>query len=213
MLYIFDKLDFVIYGIGFALLLVWMIFYIIGLKHAGLFDPIEEKSYPLKEIYFVGYAFMEAIGYQYKSKHDRKLRKDISVLHGEKYADYYLRVIHSQKVTFAFTLTVLAFPMYGLADSVAALFVMLMFAAVAYYYFGTVTEKEITKRSEEMLSDFSDLVSKLALLTNAGMIIREAWEEVAYTGDSTLYKEMQTTVDEMRNGVSEVDALFNFGTL
>ena len=58
MLYIFDKLDFVIYGIGFALLLVWMIFYIIGLKHAGLFDPIEEKSYPLYELFFVGYAFM-----------------------------------------------------------------------------------------------------------------------------------------------------------
>lgn len=205
-------LDFVLYGIGAVLLLIWMGFFFAGLKHSSLFDALEEKEYPFKEIYGVGYAVMLLLKYQYRSKHDRKLRKEISVLYGDKYADYYIRVIYSQKVTMAFTLLVLAVPLYGLANSMAAMLVMLMFAGVAYYYFGTVTEKKILKRSEEMLSDFSNVVSKLALLTNAGMIMREAWEEVAYTGESTLYKEMQKAVDEMNNGVSEVDALFNFGT-
>ena len=204
--------DFVLYGIGAVLLLIWMGFFFAGLKHSSLFDALEEKEYPFKEIYGVGYAVMLLLKYQYRSKHDRKLRKEISVLYGDKYADYYIRVIYSQKVTMAFTLLVLAVPLYGLANSMAAMLVMLMFAGVAYYYFGTVTEKKILKRSEEMLSDFSNVVSKLALLTNAGMIMREAWEEVAYTGESTLYKEMQKAVDEMNNGVSEVDALFNFGT-
>lgn len=205
-------LDFVLYGIGAVLLLIWMVFFFAGLKHSSLFDALEEKDYPLKEIYGLGYAIMLLIKYQYRSKHDRKLRKEISVLYGEKYADYYIRVIYAQKITMGFTLLVMAVPLYGLANSMAAMLVMLMFAAVAYYYFGTVTEKKILKRSEEMLSDFSNVVSKLALLTNAGMIMREAWEEVAYTGESTLYKEMQKAVDEMNNGVSEVDALFNFGT-
>lgn len=205
-------LDFVLYGIGAVLLLIWMVFFFAGLKHSSLFDALEEKDYPFKEIYGLGYAVMLLIKYQYRSKHDRKLRKEISVLYGDKYADYYIRVIYSQKITMAFTLLVMAVPLYGLANSMAAMLVMVMFAAVAYYYFGTVTEKKILKRSEEMLSDFSNVVSKLALLTNAGMIMREAWEEVAYTGESTLYKEMQKAVDEMNNGVSEVDALFNFGT-
>ena len=44
------------------------------------------------------------------------------------------------------------------------------------------------------------------------MIMREAWEEVAFTGESSLYKEMQRAVDEMNNGVSEIDAMFNFGS-
>lgn len=205
-------LDFVLYGIGAVLFLIWMVFFFAGLKHSSLFDALEEKDYPFKEIYGLGYAVMLLIKYQYRSKHDRKLRKEISVLYGDKYADYYIRVIYSQKITMAFTLLVMAVPLYGLANSMAAMLVMVMFAAVAYYYFGTVTEKKILKRSEEMLSDFSNVVSKLALLTNAGMIMREAWEEVAYTGESTLYKEMQKAVDEMNNGVSEVDALFNFGT-
>ncbi len=47
-----------------------------------------------------------------------------------------------------------------------------------------------------MLSDFSDVVSKLALLTNAGMILKDAWIETAYTGDTNIYIEMQKTVDE-----------------
>ena len=205
-------LDFIIYGFGALLLLGWMLFFFAGLKHANLFDSLIEKDFPLKEIYFVGYAIMQMLNYQYKSKHDRKLRKEISVLYGEKYADYYLRVIYAQKVTMAFTIATLAVPMYGFANSMAATVVVIAFAAVAYYYFGTVTEKKILKRSEEMLSDFSNVVSKLALLTNAGMIMREAWEEVARTGETTIYQEMQKTVDEMNNGVSEIDALFNFGT-
>lgn len=205
-------LDFILYGIGLALLLVWIFFFAKGLKYSSLFDALEENEFPFKEIYFVGYAIMEMIGYQYKSKNDRKLRKEICVLYGEKYADYYIRVIYAQKVTIAFTVAALAIPVYGLANDIAASLVVLAFAGVAYYYFGTVTENKITKRSEEMLCDFSNVVSKLALLTNAGMIMREAWEEVAYTGETTIYKEMQTAVNEMNNGVSEVDALFNFGT-
>ena len=87
-----------------------------------------------------------------------------------------------------------------------------VFAGLAYYYFGTVTKKRILKRSDELLHDFSEVVSKLALLTNAGMILREAWQEVAFAGTSTIYTEMQTTVNEMNNGVSEIDAMFNFGS-
>lgn len=207
-----ETMDIVLYGIGFFILLLWILLYLIGFKHANLFDALDEKDFPLKEIYFVGYAVMELIKYQYKSKHDRKLRKEIDILYGDKYADYYIRVIYSQKITMALTVATLAVPMYGFSNSPAAMIVIFAFAGLAYYYFGTVTEKRILRRSEEMLNDFSNVVSKLALLTNAGMIMREAWEEVAFTGETTIYKEMQITVDEMNNGIPEIDALFNFGT-
>ena len=199
------------YGIGALLLAVWMFFFLAGLKHASLFDALDENEYPFKEIYCVGYAVMEMSGYQYKSKADRKLRKELSILYGEKYAEYYIRVIYAQKTSLAMTLLMLAVPLYGLANDILAAVVVVMFAGVAYYYFGTLTSEKILKRSEEMLSDFSTVVSKLALLTNAGMIMREAWEEVAFTGDSPLYKEMQIAVGQMHNGVADVDALYAFG--
>lgn len=204
--------DIIIFSVGGFILAIWLLFFFRGLKYASLFDGLDENDYPFKEIYFVGYAVMETIGYQYKSKGDRKLRKELTVLYGSKYCEYYLRVIYAQKVTLAFTLLCLAVPLYGFAEDILASAVVLMFAGLAFYYFGTLTTEKIMKRSEEMMADFSDVVSKLALLTNAGMIMREAWEEVAYTGETALYKEMQKAVDEMNNGIAEIDAMFNFGT-
>lgn len=204
--------DYVIFGAGLLVLAIWLIFFFKGLKYAGLFESLEENDYPLKEIYFVGYAFMETLGYQYKSKQDRKARKELSILYGDKYAEYFLRVVYAQKITLTLTLLALAAPVYGLANDVLAAVVVLMFAGVAYYYFGTLSTERIKKRSEKMLNEFSNVVSKLALLTNAGMIMHEAWIEVAYTGETEIYKEMQIAVDQMNNGVSEADALFAFGS-
>ena len=192
-----STVDIVIYAIGGAFLLFWLVCF---------FD------FPLKEVYHVGYFILELIHYKYHSKHDRKLRKELAVLYGDKYAEYYLRVIHSQAISLTYLVALLAFPTYGFGDSLAMLAIFALLAGVVYYYFWTVTTKKIMKRSEEMLRDFSDVVSKLALLTNAGMIMREAWEEVAFTGHTTLYQEMQTSVQEMKNGVAEIDAFFHFGT-
>ena len=204
--------DYLIIALGAISLIVWMIFYMKGKKHNSMFDVLEEKEYPLKEIYGLGYAVLETIKYNYKSKGDRKLRQQLDVLYGSKYCEYYLRVIHSQQITMAMTALVIAFALYGLSSEILALVVGLVFAGLAYYYFGTVTAKKILKRSEELLHDFSEVVSKLALLTNAGMILREAWQEVAFGGEGVIYTEMQTAVNEMNNGVADVDAIYNFGT-
>lgn len=205
-------IDYLIIALGAISLIVWMVFYMKGKKHNSMFDVLEEKEYPLKEIYGLGYAVLETIKYNYKSKGDRKLRQQLDVLYGSKYCEYYLRVIHSQQITMAMTVLVIAFALYGLSSEILALIVGLVFAGLAYYYFGTVTAKKILKRSEELLHDFSEVVSKLALLTNAGMILREAWQEVAYGGEGVIYTEMQTAVNEMNNGVADVDAIYNFGT-
>ena len=205
-------IDYVLIVLGAASLAIWMYFYFKGKKHNSMFDVLEEKEYPFKEIYGLGYAVLETIKYKYKSKKDRKLRQQLEVLYGSKYCEYYLRVIHSQQITMAMTVFVIAFALYGLSSELLAFVVGVAFAALAYYYFGTVTAKKILKRSNELLHDFSEVVSKLALLTNAGMILREAWQEVAFGGEGVIYAEMQTAVDEMNNGVADVDAIYNFGS-
>lgn len=205
-------MDIVIMALGIVSLVVWLVFFIKGKKHNSMFDVLNEKDYPFKEVYGFGYAVLEIIKYNYKSKGDRKLRQELDVLYGNKYSEYYLRTIHSQQITIAATLFVLSFAFYGLTSEILALIVGFVFTGLSYYYFGTVTKKKILKRSDELLHDFSEVVSKLALLTNAGMILREAWQEVAFAGTSTIYTEMQTAVNEMNNGVSEIDAIFNFGS-
>lgn len=204
--------DYVIIALGAVSLLIWLFFYFKGKKSNSMFDVLEEKEYPLKEIYGVGYAVLETVKYGYKSKSDRKLRQQLDVLYGSKYCEYYLRAIRSQQITLSMTLFVISFSLYGLTSELLAMFVGLVFSGLAYYYYGTAAEKKILKRSEEMLSDFSEVVSKLALLTNAGLILREAWQEVAFGGEGVIYTEMKKAVDEMNNGVADVDAIYNFGT-
>ena len=204
-------IDISIIVLGVFIYIFWLIFYFKGSKYNSMFDVLDEKEYPLKEIYGMGYAFLETFKYSYRRKADRKLRQELDVLYGEKYTDYYLRVIRAQQITLAMTVVVFACSLYGLTQEIIALGLGFVFAWLAYYYYGTLTTKKIDKRTEELLHDFSDVVSKLALLTNAGMILREAWKEVAYADEGIIYQEMQNAVVDMDNGVSDIDAIYNFG--
>ena len=198
-------------SVGTILLLLWLVVFAMSGKYAQLFQTLNEKEYPLKEIYCFGYCLLEKIHYGYRRVEDQKMRQEISIFYEKKYAEYYLRVIYAQKVTYAATLFVLAFILYGLTNEIIIFFLLLLFAGLAFYYYGNQIHDRIQKRSQEMISDFSEVVSKLALLTNAGMIMREAWEYVANTNDTTIYQEMKRTVDEMKNGVSETEAFREFG--
>lgn len=205
-------LDYIMIILGVVFLIVWMIFYIIGWKHNSLFATLSEKDYPLKEVYGLGYGILETFKYKYKSKSDVNLRKELDVLYGSKYSEYYLRVVHAQQITISLTLLVVSFILYGISSEITAFVVGVAFAVLAYYYFANDSKEKILDRSNEILRNFPEIVSNLALLTNAGMILREAWEEVASAGDSIIYKEMKVAVDEMNNGIAEVDAIYNFGS-
>lgn len=130
----------------------------------------------------------------------------------KKYAEYYVRLSYAQKLSLSYTLLVIGFIVYGFTSEIGILFVFCLFSFTAYYYFGTLMLEKIKKREEEMLRDFSEVISKLALLTNAGMILKEAWEKVAFNGETIIYKEMQKSVEDMNNGMSEVEAFHSFGT-
>ncbi len=209
----FSLFDIVIEIICAFLLVVWLLLFMMGSKYKDLITPLNEKEFPFKEIYGVGFAAMDIIKYKYKSKSDKKLKDDIEILYGgKKYVDYYIRVIYAQRVTLAFTLFLLGFILYGLAGGeILMVVVMTLFSGLAYYYFGTTAKQKITKRSNELLSEFANVVSKLALLTNAGMIMHDAWRQVAESGDGVIYEEMRNAVTDMDNGISESEALRQFG--
>ena len=195
---------------GFILVIAWLVIYFYGLRYKDLFESLGEE-FKLKELYFWGYGLTLLLKLKYSNRKDKRLHKELAILYGDKYADYYVRVIYSQKITISALLLVLTPMLYCLAQDMTVTVVMLVFSGLAYYYFGNLIEKKILARSEEMLVDFSDVVSKLALLTNAGMIITEAWEEVAYNGDSTIYQEMQRSIEQMQTGNAEIDAIQEFG--
>lgn len=203
--------DLLILGAGVLLLVIWLIFFVKSKKYDSIFESLDEKEYPLKELFSTGYVVMELIHYDYKAKRDRKLRQQLEILYEKKYVEFYIRVIYAQRVAYAMLLVLLAFVIYGMTGEIAAWGILLLFAGLAFYYYGNIAATKIEKRSEEMLRDFSEVVSKLALLTNAGLVLREAWKLVSENGIGVLYEEMQRTMDDMKNGVSEAESIRKFG--
>lgn len=203
--------ELLILAIGCVFLVIWLLLFVSGKKYEGIFVNLDEKQYPLKDLYSTGCALLYLMKYDFRKKRDRKLRQEIEILYGKKYIEFYLRVIYSRALTYGMLLFIAGFILYGFSGEITILFIMALYSGLAVYYFMTITNRQIQKRSEELLRDFSVVISQLALLTNAGMILREAWEVVARSGNSDLYNEMQISVDDMRNGISEIEAIRRFG--
>ena len=202
----------VIMAVGSVISMIYIVLLMVSKKYDYLIEPLTGKEWMLKEVYGPGFLICDMIKYDFTSKVERTRRRDLGLLYDARYTDYYLRVCAAQRISLSMLIVVLGFAIFGLVNDVLILVVLAVFGVVAYYYFSGLQTEQIKKRSDIFLSDFPDIVSKIALLINAGMILKEAWIRVAGTGTSPIYQEMQRTVDDMENGMAEVDAYYAFGT-
>jgi len=88
--------------------------------------------------------------------------------------------------------------MVGLAILGAGTLIVLVLVYAMYDDLGDQAQK----RREAIARQFPNVVSKLALLVTSGMIMDKAWKETAYSQELVLYREMQTTSQELDNLVS-----------
>lgn len=184
---------------------------------AGEFEeyitPLDNKKYMLPEIYGVGFKLLKIFKFDYKTKGANQLRENVAILYGERYADYYMRVFYAQKISICYLIFVFGCAISSLAegtDKLVLLALVMLVCGVLFFYFTKLPADNIKKRSERFMNEFPNAVSTIALLVNSGMILREAWREVSMSNDSELYMEMRKVNEEMENGVSEIDALYNF---
>ena len=176
-------------------------------------SPLDKKEFMLSEIYGVGFTLLKIFKFDYKTRGANQLRENAAILYGERYADYYMRVFYAQRISITYLVFVVGCAISALAESSDKLVLLALVAVVSftiYYYFGKLPADKIKKRSERFMDEFPNAVSTIALLVNSGMILREAWREVSMSNDSELYLEMRKVNEEMENGVSEIDALYNF---
>lgn len=185
-----------------------------GEKYEALLAPLDDREYPLKDTYVIGMNWCEKSGYTFRTEEDKKLRKELELLCEEKYVEYYLRMFHARRFSitllclFGFTaVSCLA----GGSDALLVFLVGVMLSGTAWYYYTTCNAEKIKERTQKYMSDFPDVLSKLALLVNAGMVMREAWEMTASSADRPLYQEMRKVGEDIRNGVSEAQAYYLFG--
>ncbi len=92
---------------------------------------------------------------------------------------------------------------------IVALVVLVVFGVMGYVPYDNVSAI-VLKREEEIGNQFPQVVSKLALLTVAGMEVSRAWRVTGQSGEGTLYNEMNRVMLDLQNNVSPVEAYAKF---
>lgn len=207
----FENGQIVLSVIATVLVVAWIF---LALKYDNTYrdltDSVDPEKFKYPDIFCVGFAIMQILHIDSKGKKARERIKQISEVKGKHYAEYHYYIINGAKWSYGASLFVLFALFAAMANSVAALFFGLVFAWLIMWYVDELFNDELEERRDQLISDLPQMLSKMTLLVNSGMVVRDAWKKVADSGDRALYKEMQLTVREMQNGVTEIEAYKNF---
>lgn len=157
-----------------------------------------------------GFRALELIRFNYEGKFAQKKISAYNVVYGEQFGDFYFRITLAKQISAVWVVLIFALLVAVLAEEPVALLVGAALALACGYYLGKNVKERNDARAESIERDYPELLSKLALLVNAGLITRKAWEKIAFMGKGELYQEMRTSVEEMRNGKSEQEAYLAF---
>ncbi|MDD7210159.1 MAG: type II secretion system F family protein [Lachnospiraceae bacterium] len=168
------------------------------------------KEFQMSELFCVGFSVMSLLHVNSTSRKAKIKIKEIAEIKGKKYAEYYYCVMEAAKYTYAYTILLVAMLLAVLADSVEAMLLGILIAGLIVAYLNLSLQDKLSARRQEILMDLPQVLSKLRLLVNSGMVLRDAWKRTAVTGTRTLYREMCNTSLEIENGVMETEAYNNF---
>lgn len=175
-----------------------------------LVDSIDPEKYKYPELFTVGFALMKFLKIDSKSKKGRKRVKEISEIQGKQYAEYYFYVINAEKWTYGFAALVFFCILGAMGNEPIAILLGGVMAFLVMWYIEELLNDKLEERRDELLADLPQVLSKLTLLVNSGMTLRDAWGKVAFGGERVLYQEMQATVQDMQNGLSDLESYRNF---
>ncbi|MCD7836226.1 MAG: type II secretion system F family protein, partial [Lachnospiraceae bacterium] len=97
----------------------------------------------------------------------------------------------------------------GTRSIIVALAAFVIFALIGYLPYDNVNAV-VTKRADEIDREFPQVVSKMALLTVAGIEVNQAWRLACRSGSSTLYNEMDRVLIDFDNNVPPAEAYSKF---
>lgn len=194
-----------------ALVVFYFIMAVRGNRYSNYLEALEGNDYPLKELYGFGYALQDIKLFSLKGSVYMKLTNQAKMLYEPMYVEFYAQTVWAQTLTFVFLPTVLGFVLAGLLGSALFVLIGLLIAAVFGFFFFNSMKTKLDARRDSAGLELPEIVSSMALLMNAGLVVNEAWKKVAYSSDSEIYNLMKTVSDDVENGIPFKTALIKFG--
>lgn len=193
------------------LIFLWIYFAsFTGKKYKSYINSVFAEEFPVNDLLCVGFSLMEMLHVHTKSRRAQMKIKEISEIRGKKYAEYYYYIWLGALFTYGYTILVVMVLLAVMADSVEFFLLALLVSGLAVAYLVLTLQDKLTAHRQALLMDLPQVLSKLTLLVNSGMVLREAWRRTEVTGKRDLYKEMQNTSLEIENGILEIDAYRHF---
>ena len=196
------------------------IFYIYLMRQGTRYDAIvaglPKKGYSDKELLAVGYALQEFPLFGLDSAVGKKLFRDAATLHpenGGKYMEFWARLYWARTLSMTLMVFCFGFCMATWLEGIqmVAILAVVLVGAYLFYDMGVNDmSNQLKKRRHACEAEFSNMVSKLALLMNCNMILRDAWELVSRSKEGPLYMLMQEACAEMESGSNISDAMMRF---
>ncbi|MCQ2414646.1 MAG: type II secretion system F family protein [Lachnospiraceae bacterium] len=187
-----------------------------GNRYSEYIRPLPEKDFPYKEFYSIGWFLSEIPIFRLRGKVAENLKKSAKLVWANDYSDFYAATAWAQFLTaatvtvcFGCVLTAL-FPA-GM-EIIPVGFIVLAIAAEWNLIISKMKE-QVEKRTVSSEIEFPNMVFKLSLLINSGMILRDAWFQVANGKEGALYDLMRIGCEDMTNGYSDAEAIEKFGVL
>ena len=191
--------------------LIWIYLAITGgKKYQKYTDSSFAKEFQMSELLCVGFSVMRILHISTKTRAAQAKIREVAEIKGKKYAEYYYYMLLGAKTTYTYTIVIVVMLLSAMSINIGLLFMGLIVGGLLILYLDLALFDKLTARRQEILLDLPQVLSKLTLLVNSGMVLRNAWKRVSITGERVLYQEMQNTNLEMENGVAEIDAYRNF---
>lgn len=199
--------------VGTVLALLLLIKALQGNKYLYLVEPLDGGEYPLKGLYGIGFAWSNGKLFALKGKMRETLIGQAKLLEDPRYAEYYAGIVWAQLLTFLHLGLAGGFLLAGIADSALMILIGVAVGGVFGFFFFNRMKDQLQTRETACTAELPDIVSTMALLINAGMMLREAWRSIADSKEGPVYDLMRQACSDMDNGMSEVDAIHKFARM
>lgn len=200
--------------IGTVLAVLFVIQMMKGKRYQSWVENLNGNEFPLCEMYGVGFAWSMMPLFSFKGKKAVQLKTHAGMLYEPQYAEYYAMVAWAQMLTLAHLFLTATFLLAGVMYESALLLLVagLFMTVVIIVYSMDNMKNKLAERTTECDAQLPEVVSTMAILVNSGMMLREAWFTISEGSEGQLYALMRQATINMRNGYSDADAIFLFGT-
>lgn len=187
-------------------------------QYTGLLDDADGKIFTLKDLYFIGLGAIEIYENVTKKRITESDKAIVRIAHlseifGRERGEMYFYIATSATLSLALTFTPIGLMLGSLIGSGIGYLCGLAIAFVLTYGVNSSINSSVERKKDAIISEFPQMVSKLTMLINAGMLVRRAWDEVANSNfEEPLYEEMRITSKDIQEGMSIELAMKDFST-